>query len=490
MLRSSAAVAAFFVAGLAATAPARAQQPDKPAPTKPTPTAKPAAPAAPAKPAAPPGTAKPGAKPAAPSARIALPSVETWQLENGLKVAFLRVETAPVVTVQLWYHAGSKDEPRDRRGSAHMFEHIMFKGTQHVPPEEHARSINRVGGYVNALTSEDATYYINLVPSKYLDFAIQLEAERMRNLIFREDMIKTEREVVKEEIRQRDNNPLAKALVRFLAIAFTKHPYAWTSGGAITDLDATTPGNLKAFYDTYYVPNNALLVVVGSVTADEVKAATQKHFGAVPAGPTPPRPSATAIEPAQSEMRREVVEAGQVGVVLDGFKIPEARHPDTYALQVASLILGFGDTSRLHVRLVRTDKSAVQAFAQAALREDPGLFLAGAAFLDPSAQEKVEAALLEEVGKLSTAAPSADEVRKAKNQIQASFVFGLEGVAGLAQQLGQSWILTGDPTQFLRDIEAIDKVTAADVQRVAQTYLVKARLTSVIIPPAAQGGAP
>src|SRR5690242_8758602 len=148
------------------------------------------------------------------SAMAHMPKVETFELSNGLKVAFLQVDSAPVVAVQIWYHAGSKDEPRDRRGSAHMFEHMMFKGTQHVRPEAHAQFLNGVGGYVNAQTDEDATHYIDTVPADYLDFAVELEAERMRNLMFRPDMIATEKEVVKEEIRQQENSPIAKGFLR------------------------------------------------------------------------------------------------------------------------------------------------------------------------------------------------------------------------------------------------------------------------------------
>src|SRR6188472_3114119 len=239
------------------------------------------------------------------SAMAHMPKVETFELSNGLKVAVLQVDSAPVVAVQVWYHAGSKDEPRDRRGSAHMFEHIMFKGTEHVRAEAHAQFLNGLGGYVNAATDEDATHYIDILPSSYLDFALQLEAERMRNLLFRKEIIDVEREVVKEEIRQQENNPALRGVLRFLEIAFTKHPYAWTAGGNLKDLDATTPADLKQFYDRYYQPNNAMLVVVGKASLDQVKASAEKWFGAIPKAGDPPRPSKDAQEPAQTSTRRE-----------------------------------------------------------------------------------------------------------------------------------------------------------------------------------------
>jgi zinc protease len=416
-----------------------------------------------------------------------LPNIVQWELDNGLKVAFMEVRSAPVVTVQVWYHVGSKEEARDRRGSAHMFEHMMFKGTKHVRPEEHARHLNRVGGVVNAFTTEDVTAYHNTVPKQYLDFAVQLEAERMTNLLFRKKMVDTEREVVKEEIRQQENQPIQKGLLRFLELAFTKHPYAWTAGGTIKDLDQTTPADLENFYKTYYVPNNAMLVIVGDVGEKEARTSAQKWFGGIPKGAEPPRPASAATEPEQKKLRREVVEAGQVPIVISGYHIPSATHADIYAIEVLSLILSGGESSRLHKRLVRTDKSAVFAGGQPFLREHPGMYLVFAVF-KPGQGDKAEKALDDEVAKLAKFPPTARELKKAKNQIAAGFVFGLEGVRGLAQQIGMSWIQSGDPTRFVKDLEKYRAVTAKDVQRVAKRYLKPAHQTVVVVP-AKSGGA-
>jgi zinc protease len=421
-------------------------------------------------------------------AGLKLPAVETFQLPNGLKVAVMQVDSAPVVAVQVWYHVGSKDEPRDRRGSAHMFEHMMFKGTAHVRSEAHAQFIDGVGGYDNAATEEDATHYIDTVPADYLDFAIQLEAERMRNLLFRKSMIDGEREVVKEEIRQQENSPIAKGFLRFLAIAFTKHPYAWTAGGTIKDLDATTPEDLKRFYDTYYQPNNALLVVVGKTTRAQVEASANKWFGKIEKAPDAARPSAQAQEPAQTSKRREVVEPGQIGLTIVGWHVPAAKDKDTYALQVAAIILGAGESSRLKLRLKATDAKTKQPFAldggtEAIVREDPGLIVALGAYLDKTQADPVEAAIFDEVAKLAAKGPTGDELRKAKNQVQSGFTFSLERVQGLAEAIGRSWILTGDAQSFLHDVEQIEKVTAADVQRVMKQYMAPDKATIVVIPP-------
>lgn len=428
------------------------------------------------------------AQPAAQKAIAKLPKVETFALANGLQVAVMETDAAPVVAVQVWYRVGSKDEPRNRRGSAHMFEHMMFKGTKHLRGEAHAQYIAGLGGYVNATTDEDATHYINTLPAEYLDFAVRLEAERMRELLFRPDMIATEREVVKEEIRQQENSPLAKGFLRFLEVAFTKHPYAWTAGGNLKDLDATTPEDLKKFYDTYYQPNNALLVVVGKTTVEQVKAVAEKHFGAIAKGAEPPRPAAQAQEPAQTAKRREVVEPGQIGLTLVGFHIPPAKDRDVYALQVASIVLGAGESSRLKVRLKTPDAKSKRPIAldggmEAVVREDPGMVIALGAFLDPAQAEPIESAIFDEVAKLGKQGPSADELRKAKNQVQSGFVFSLENAQGLAQAVGRSWILTGDAGAFMRDVDEIEKVTSADVARVAKKYMTAENATVVVIPP-------
>jgi zinc protease len=418
-----------------------------------------------------------------------LPKIEMFELANGLKVAFLGLDAAPVVAVQVWYHAGSKDEPRDRRGSAHMFEHMMFKGTQHVRAEAHAQFLNGIGGYVNAQTDEDATHYINILPSDYLDFAVQLEAERMRNLLFRKDMIEIEKEVVKEEVRQQENNPALKGVLRFLDIAFTKHPYAWTAGGNVKDLDATTPDDLKKFYDAYYQPNNAMLVVVGKASLEQVKASAEKWFGKIAKAGEPPRPAKDAQEPLQTAKRREIAaEPGQIGLTLIGWHIPAARDKDVYALQVASIILGSGESSRMKIRLKSKDPKTKKPYAldggiETVVREDPGMIVAIAGYLEKSQIEAVETVMLDEVSKLAKSGPTNDELRKAKNQVQSGFVFSLEQAQGLAEAIGRSWILTGDPTSFIRDIDEIEKVSAADVKRVLGTYFTVDKSTTVVIPP-------
>jgi zinc protease len=425
-----------------------------------------------------------GAAPAA----FPRPEIKNWSLGNGMEVIYLGVHRAPVVTVQVWVHAGSKDEPRDRRGSAHMFEHIMFKGTRNVPPEEHSRLIDKIGGRNNAFTTEDLTAYHDTVPRAYLDFAMQLEAERLQNLLFRPAMIATEKEVVKEEIRQRENNPIAKAFVRFREMAFVRHPYAWDAGGRITDLENTAPADLERFYRAYYQPNNALLIVAGDVTEEQVRQSAERWFAKIPKAGDPPRPAREAVEPPQDRLKQESTEPAQMGVIIGGYKIPAARSEDMPALNVLGNILSGGESSRLYQRVVRKDKLGVYAGLYLHELEDPGLMLVFGAYLNAEQGPKVAAAIQDEATRLRDAPVGARELDKAKNQLLAGFVFGLQDVSGLAVQVGHSAILRGDPRAWLDDYPRIQAVTVQDVQRVAKKYLVPERLTLVTVPPGGGAG--
>jgi zinc protease len=420
-----------------------------------------------------------------------LPALETFSLPNGLQVAVLHNDVAPVVSVQVWYHAGSKDEPRDHRGTAHMFEHMMFQGTEHMRPQMHGQSIEWLGGYVNAATDEDATHYINTLPAEHVDYAIRLEADRMRNLRFAKPVVDGERQVVEAEIRQQAQSPFAFGLARCLAVAYQKHPYASMATGVVKELDATTPEDLKKFYDAYYQPNNALLVVVGKVASADVKASAEKWFGPIAKAGDPPRPATASQEPAQTVKRREVVDPGPLGLTLVGWHIPPARDKDIYALQLAVNLLGTGEGSRIKTRLKAVDAKTKRPLAldggmSPFIREDAGMLIALGAYIDPAAADAVEAAIFDEIAKLVARGPSGDELRKAKNQIEASFVFSLESVQGMGEAIGRSWIFNGNPRAFLTEADDLDKVSPGDVQRVVKQYLVPDRATVVVIPPKAR----
>jgi zinc protease len=370
-----------------------------------------------------------------------------------------------------------------------MFEHMMYKGTKNVLPDTHLQMIQAVGGTGNAFTREDMTGYQNKVPRQYLDFALQLEAERMRNLLFRKEMIDTEREVVKEEKRQKiDNSPIGKAVERLRMLAFSVHPYGWSPAGFLEDLDRLSAADLKAFYDSYYQPNNALVVVVGDVQEADVRASVEKWFAKIPAGKPPSRPSQAAPEPKQTATKRAVNEGAQLGIVIGGYKTPGASSKDQFALSVLGNILSGGESARLYQRIVRKDKVGVYAAGQSFPFEEMGLYFVIGVFLSPEQQQPVEAALFDEVAQLQKDPVGPEELAKAKNQLTAGFVFGLQGVEGLAAQIGQSKLMRGDARAWVGDYEAYQAVTAEDVMRVAKEYLVPENLTVVVIPPKVGGG--
>ena len=421
------------------------------------------------------------------AAKGTMPDVKQWTLPNKLKVIFLADHKAPVVTVQVFYHAGGKDEPADKRGIAHMFEHMMFKGSRYVKPEEHARFIDAVGGNENAFTQDDATGYHDTVPPAALDFTLKLEAERMRNLELTQKTIDSEREVVKEELRLRlENNPVMKALDKALHMAYTVHPYRQFPIGEKKMLDTVTVEDCKKFYDTYYRPNNATLLVVGDTDEKTVKALVQKHFGPLEPGPEPPRPSKALQEPKQEEIREATLAIPvQLPLVIGAYHIGPGDSEDNYALEVLSQILSGGESSRMYQRLVRKDKLAVFAGGQMFEHEEPGLFLTFGAFLPGGDAAKVRAALEDELQKVIDQPVEAKELAKAKNQLASRAVFRHERASEIATQMGVDGIVAHDPLRSFTAPARYDAITAADVQRVAKKYLNKGNETMVILQPLA-----
>ncbi len=421
----------------------------------------------------------------APTASVAAPKldVKSWTLANGLQVLFLADHKAPIATVQVFYHVGSKDEHIGIRGVAHMFEHMMFKGSAHVPPEEHARLLKEVGGQVNAYTTEDLTAYHDTVPPSYVGFALQLEAERMRQLKLFPATINSERKVVEEEKRLRvDNDPVGKAIERFRALAYTRHPYNWTAIGTIEDLDKVTPADCQRFYDAYYQPNNATLIVVGDLDEAALRKLVDQHFGPIARGPD--RARVYPVEPPQTATRTATLRIEvQIPVVVGGYHIPPAAAPDLPALEVLASVLSGGESSRLNQRLVRHDHLAIAAGGITEALEDPGLFIVYAGYLPDRDGGRVDAALSEEIARVRNEPIARDELDKAKNQLAAGFVFGLQTVDGVAQELGRAQYVEGNWHRFVEGATRYLAVTAADVQRVARRYLVDANLTRVTLAP-------
>jgi len=414
-------------------------------------------------------------------------AIREGKLENGLKILFMQDKSAPVVTVQVWYRVGSRNERKGIRGIAHLTEHMMFKGSENVGPEEHARIIDSVGGSENAFTSEDATAYYDTVPVDRMELAMELEAERMARLKLEESHFFKEREVVKEEIRNfQQNDPIGALFEKFRNVAYKQHPYNWTVGGTLEDLDNTSLADVRAFHQSYYAPNNAVLIVVGNTNYEKVLELAKKHFGPVPAQEPPP--AVSAVEPEQKEFRREEIRhPTRLPIVIGGYKVPAAAHEDSAVLEVIQYILGGGKSSRIHKKLVRERKLAMFAGCWNWKMRDPGLFVVFGAFMPMVPSKAVEEALIEEVDRLGREGPTPEELSKARNQLSAAHVFKLTSMQYVGFEIGMAELVENDYQNFLKGADPYMQITAKDVKRVIGKYLTRKRLTMAILLPPKQG---
>ena len=303
-------------------------------------------------------------------------------LDNGLKVISLEDFTCPIVAVQVWYHVGSKNEEPDRQGFAHMFEHMMFRGTDRLNETGHFDNIRKVGGNCNAYTSFDQTVYVNEVPSNQLEMVLWLEAERMAFLKIDEKGFYTERKVVEEELRMGHNRPYGRAPEKVLAAMYDDRPYAWTPGGQISHLRKAPIEELAAFWNKYYVPNNATLVVVGAVKHDDVRKLATKYFGWIPRCPDPEQPECKPFPMDKPRPPIEVAEdKGPLPLIGCAYFTVGSDHPDSVALEVLMGVLGGGESSRIYVDIVKEQKIAQIAIGGSFAFEDSGIAGAGGVLL-------------------------------------------------------------------------------------------------------------
>jgi zinc protease len=414
--------------------------------------------------------------------------IESHTLDNGLQVVLAPDTSRPVVNVQVWYRVGSKDERKGRTGFAHLFEHMMFRGSGNVGPEEHMRYVREAGGTVNAYTNFDRTVYWQTVPSNHLERVLWLEADRMASLVVNDENFKKEREVVKEERRLRYENPPYGMLGEWVLDAtFKVYPYKYTPIGSMTDLNAATAADVKQFFDTYYVPDNAAVVIVGDFEPKTALAQARTHFGRIPRSRTVPR--VKAEEPPQTELQvlTKSDPNAPLPAVASAFKLPPRGHADTYPLQVAFDILSAGESSRMYRRLVYEEQSAVAAQAQLLLLEGPSVgFVFGIANQGRDVKA-VAKSMREVVDGLASAAPAAEELEKVKNTIVSRLVVGRQTMQQKADDVGVAASLLGDPQRYNTELQKYQAVTAGDVQRVVKEYLMETRETRLFIQPGSAG---
>ncbi|HEX8371006.1 MAG TPA: pitrilysin family protein [Pyrinomonadaceae bacterium] len=405
--------------------------------------------------------------------KIAPLAIRERTLANGLKVVSVQDNTTPTVAIHVWYNVGSKDDPQGRSGFAHMFEHMMFKSTKNMPNEKMDRLTEDVGGFNNASTWDDFTNYYEVVPSNHLEPLLWAESDRMINLNVDDANFNSERDVVKEEFRQRIlANPYGMLFGQYLEkLSFTTHPYKRPGIGNLDELSAATPTDARAFYQMFYRPDNAYLIVVGDFDQKQFDAWTDKYFGKIKR-PRGKIPRVTTVEPERTAEKRFMQTAPNVPfpAVAISYLAPPSNNEDVPALRVAELILSGGESSRLYQELVYKQQLAQEAAFTGDIRVDRGLLYFYAITSEGKTAEELEKSLLAELQKIQTAPVSAKELEKAKNQLITRKLQELETNDGKAIAVERAVAYDGDPKAVNSDIEKLQSVTAADVQRVMKKY--------------------
>ena len=413
-------------------------------------------------------------------------------LGNGMQVVFLEDHSTPIVHAEIWYHVGSKNERPGRTGFAHLFEHMMFKGSKNVEPEGHPSWISSIGGQSNAYTTEDATVFWETVPAHYLPLVLWLEADRLATLRIDEDVFRTEREVVKEERRMRiDNQPYGRLNELIYDQAFTVHPYKHPTIGSMKDLEAASINDVRDFFRTYYVPNNATLVLVGDFSTKEAQDLVTKYLGRVPKSDRPV-PRDIPKEPPQTKERRvKLEESWPLPAVVVAHHITFDGDPDSYPLHIASKVLSDGQSSRIYRKLVYEKQIALAAFGGGNIIEDPNLFYA-VAIVQPghTPQEAIDG-LIAELDQLRSDPITPAELQQAKNQFARDYIFSRESDKDKAMQLGHAVVIHNDIKTADGEFDIFMNITQADVQRVARKYFTpENRLVMTILPKGTTGGEP
>jgi zinc protease len=401
---------------------------------------------------------------------------ERIQLANGLTVLLHQDRSTPIAHVQLWYHVGSKDERQGRTGFAHLFEHMMFKGSKNVEPEQHTSIVSSVGGRANAYTTEDATVYWQTVPSQYLPLVLWMEADRMATLRIDERTFVNEREVVKEERRMRiENQPYGRLNEILFNHAFTVHPYRHPVIGSMQDLEAATIEDVRDFYRTHYVPSNLTIVIAGDFDIPQAKELVDRFLARVPPA-AKPVPRDIPKEPIPTKDKRvTVTEPWPLPAVVVAHHITYDGHPDSYPLHIVSKVLSDGQSSRIYRKLVYETGLALTAFGGGNIIEHPNLFFTVAIVNPGQSPEAVEKALLAELDKLKAEPITDRELQRAKNQFARDYILGRESLQDKASHLAHAEVIHSDITTADGEFDIFQGITLADVQRVAKTYFTPER---------------
>jgi len=413
--------------------------------------------------------------------------VKEYKLDNGLRVVLSEDHSAPVYSLAITYDVGSRDEKEGRTGFAHLFEHMMFQGSENVGKGEHFSLIDNNGGNFNGTTSEDRTNYFESLPANQLDLGLFLEADRMRALAVTQANLDNQRNAVQEEKRLRlDNQPYGQTGDTVNSTAYDSFAYKHSTIGSMEDLNAATLQDVQAFFKRYYAPNNAVLTLVGDFKSDEALAKIKKYFAAIPAQPAPPKPDVS--EPEQKAERTKTIQDkfAQVPRIDISYKAPPSNEQDFVALDVLGDILSTGESSRLYQKLVKEKQQALQIFENSDGRRGTGLIMF-IAFVHPGVEPaEIEKSLSAEIERVKTEGVTDQELEKIRMRDTRENIVRLQSSMSRAIELGQYTVYFNDPNMINTLIDKVQKVSKEDIQRVARKYLVDAHKTVVITMPEEQ----
>jgi predicted Zn-dependent peptidase len=407
-----------------------------------------------------------------------------YRLDNGLRVILSEDHSVPIVAIDVWYHVGSANEEPGRSGFAHLFEHMMFEGSENVDKTEHFQYISNAGGTMNGSTTQDRTNYYETLPANRLNLGLWLEADRMRSLVITSEKFENQRETVKEERRQGiDNQPYGEAFLVSDTLCFDYLPYSHTVIGKMVDLDAAEVGDVQRFFDKYYKPSNAVLVIVGDIDQKKTMKMVEEYFGDIPAGE--PIPKLQGSEPLNKGERRKVVDSPKANVpaVFIGYIAPPHKHEDSPALSLLNNLLVDGESSRLHKRLVKEEEAAYGVFGFMDGRLGPSLFRLIAASNVGVDIGVCEDLIQEEIERLQAEGITEEELEKVKIQFKSDFISGRQTVMSKAESIHHYVFFHDDLSEINTDIDKYMAVTTNDIKRVANKYLGKANRTVVIAQP-------
>ncbi|MDA8692661.1 insulinase family protein [Saprospiraceae bacterium] len=395
-----------------------------------------------------------------------------YDLDNGLHVILHQDASTPIVAVSIMYHVGSKNEKPDKTGFAHFFEHLLFEGSENIDRGEYDKYIEKAGGTLNANTSNDRTFYFEILPSNQLELGLWLESERLLHAKVEDKGIETQREVVKEERRQRiDNQPYGTILQETMVRLFKKHPYRWPVIGSMDHLNAAVEDDYKNFYADFYVPNNAVLSIAGDIDIDQAKKWIDKYYASIPRGTKEIYRPNIVEPPMTGEIRDTIYDNIQLPAIIQAYRIPAQGTPEFYAVDMLSTLLSRGGSSRFQKAIVEDQQKAIQVGSFPLALEDYSVSLAFAFCnmgVDPS---DVESSIDAEVKRVQTDLITDEEFQKLRNQIENDFVSSNSRVAGIAESLADYHMYFGDANLINTEIDRYLAVTKEDIRNAAIKYM-------------------